>query len=286
MSNTEDINSRELVKDAEIPAYRFYPILEGIVISILMSIAFSITTFFIYDYSRKALNGEIREGLARTALVTSFLIDGDLQRRFISRAQESTADYERALQPLLNIQRSDASIATAYTTVMREGKVYFMLDATPTGDADEDGLDDKGHIMQEYFDAPVEMRDAFRLHRVVTTKDPYQDRWGTYMAAFAPFYDSSGHFAGIAAIEINARNYRARLGPLNRITLFAFLAGEIIAFAVGFIVWFLRGFSRRIHTSRMKIYAELLIERKQDDSSCQKDEPARGYVQLPKVIPS
>lgn len=261
MDTIEHIRSQEPARDSDIPAYRFYPAWEAVLITFLMSVAFSITTYFIFDYSRKALNGEIREGLARTALVTSFLIDGDLHRTITTRAQESSADYDRALQPLVNVQRADPSIATAYTTVMQDGKVYFVLDATPAGDADGDGLDDKGHVMQEYFDAPEQMREAFRLRKLVTTNVPYRDRWGTYMAAFAPCYDSSRRFAGVVAIEIRAKNYQARLDPLNRITLIAFLAGLVVAVAVGFAVWLLRSFSQRIHKSRIQIYAELLAER-------------------------
>lgn len=253
-----------------IPSYRFYPVREAVFISMMMAAAIAITTFFIFDYSYKALKGEIREGLARTASVLALLIDADLHETFTSRDQERSAAYSRALAPLANVQKADTSIAFAYTAVMRNGKVCFVLDPTPAGDANGDGVDEKSHIMQEYKDAPKQLVEALRYRKVVTTSTPYHDQWGDFMAAFAPFYDSANRFIGVVGIEVRVDNYEARHTPIWRATLFALLAGSAVAVVVGFMVWYMRSSSRTINTSRQRLYAELLNERMHNASSGQR----------------
>ncbi|NTU54163.1 MAG: chemotaxis protein [Chlorobiaceae bacterium] len=250
-----------------VPSYGFRPFLEALVIGIAVFAAISLTTTFIYKYTLDALKGEIREGLARTASVIAPSINGDLHRQFHSREQETSPEYARALVPLSNALRTDKSIAYVYTVVLRDGKVYFVLDPTPPGILNDDGLEEKSHIMQEYADAPAELLLAIRRQKTVTSKEPYQDAWGSFMSGFAPFYDSTGRFVGIVAVEIKADNYYARLEPVKRATVRAVVTGFFTAFTIASLVWFMRNFSRVINSSRSQIYADLIEARKTNSES-------------------
>ena len=53
--------------------------------------------------------------------------------------------------------------------------MFFVLDPTPEGDSDGDGVDDKAHIMDEYSEATEDMITALKEERVVVSKEPYQD---------------------------------------------------------------------------------------------------------------
>lgn len=233
-------------------------------VGIIVFVVISITTTVIYYSTLTAMKGEIREGLARTASVLALSVDGDLHRTFHSPAQENTPEYQKAVQPLLRTLRADSTISFVYTVVMKEGKPYFILDPTPPGDMNGDGIDEKSHIMQEYSDASPVMRHALRMRKTETEAQPYKDSWGSSISGYAPFYDTSGAYVGIVGVDVNARNYYQRLEPIRRATVRAVVTGFFTAFIVGSLVWFMRNFSKVINRSRLRIYADLLMERQRN----------------------
>ena len=79
-----------------------------------------------------------------------------------------------------------------YTCVMRGGKVYFILDPTPAGDADGDGVDDKSHLMQPYPEASLELISSLRSGEVTVMSEPQRDPWGVFLSAYAPIKNAAG----------------------------------------------------------------------------------------------
>jgi len=244
------------VKSFETAEYRIHPLAEAIVIGAVVFLAIFSTTYFIYRHALEAQKGEIREGLVRTGKVLAAYIDGDGHRTFQSRDQETTEAYAQALRPLEQVLRADRSIRYVYTAVLKDGKVRFVLDAAPSGDADGDGVDDKAHIMEEYPEADEDMLRALRERVTVTSAEPYVDRWGSFVSGYVPFFDSRGGFVGILGIDIDSSNYFARLAPIKRATVRAMVTGFFIAFLVSAAVWFTRNFSRVINRSRLTIHRE------------------------------
>jgi hypothetical protein len=242
---------------AALPAYRFRPVPEAIVFGTAIFLAILLTTLFIHYSALEALKGEIRDGLARTGSVLAVNVDGDLHETIVSRSQEGEEAYERAIEPLRRTVLSDESIAFAYTLVLSDNKVFFVLDPTESGDIDGDGVDEKAHVMQEYRSPTEEMMTALIKHRQVTEKKPYLDIWGAFISGYTPIFNSDGKFVAILGLDIRADNYYKRLAPIRRSTARALVVGFFIAFISASSVWFLRNFSRIISISRLKIYGEL-----------------------------
>lgn len=236
--------------------YRIYPLTEALIIGITAFLAIFFTTYFIYLHALAAQKGEIREGLARTGAVLAQFVNGDLHETFVSPTQERTLAYRRALVPFMKTLAADPSIRFVYTGVMRDGKVYLVLDPTPPGDADGDGVDDKAHIMEYYPDAAKAMVTALKERRVATSKEPYVDEWGSFLSSYIPFYDSKGKFVGVVGIDIDATNYFKRLEPIKQATVRTMMTGFFIAFLVGALVWFMRNFSRIINSSRHSLFRD------------------------------
>lgn len=238
--------------------YRFHPLAEAAGIGVLVCAVILLTTFFIYHHAVNAQRGEIQQGLLRTAAVLSTFVDCDQHPLFVSPEQEASDAYREAIAPFQRALRADGTIANVYTAVLKDGKVYLVLDPMPAGDADGDGVDDKGHIMQEYSEATPEILRALTDQTVVTTGEPYRDRWGAFVSGYVPLYDSRNSFVGILGVDIRADDYITRLAPIRRATLRAMVAGFFIAFLVSAMVWFLRNFSKVINRSRLRIHAEYL----------------------------
>jgi hypothetical protein len=130
----------------------------------------------LYQRAARALRDELRAGLVRTAATAARFVDGDGHRRFTDRSQETSPEYARALRPLERILHASGDIRYIYTCVLVRGQVCFVLDPTPAGDADHDGIDDKSHIMQPYPDATPEMLRALRTGRIEAERQPSRDR--------------------------------------------------------------------------------------------------------------
>ncbi len=235
--------------------YKIHPLAEALFIGICVFFAITFTTYFIYFHALNAQKGEIREGLMRTAQVVATYIDGDTHKTFKDRSQEQGEAYKRAIAPFERALTADDSIKYLYTGILIEDKVFFVLDPTPEGDSDGDGVDDKAHIMDEYSEATDDMITALKEKRVVVSKEPYQDRWGSFVSGYIPFYDSNNEFVGVLGIDIEASNYFMRLAPIKRATTRTMVVGFFIAFLIASLVWFTRRFGLVINQKRLALVA-------------------------------
>lgn len=238
--------------------YRFYPLVEASVIGLVTFVAIFLTSYFIFYYSLEAQKDEIREGLVRTAQALITTIDAKLHQTFTHKEQENTEAYQRAIEPFAHLLKLNTQIKFVYTAILKDDKIYFILDPTPNGDGDGDGVEDSVDIMQEYDDPSGLFREALKKQQIVVTKEPIADQWGSYFGAYVPFYDKDGHFVGILGMDITAANYYKRLEPIKRATVRAMVAGFFIAFIVGSLVWFTRHFSTMINRNRSRLLKELL----------------------------
>jgi len=252
-------NKNEKSQMQYIGAFRFYPFLEAIIISLISFAAILISTYFIYYHALNGQKEEICEGLLRTALVAASFVDGDIHQKFINPDQEKSVMYEQALVPLQKILKADASVAYVYTVVMKNGKVYFVLDPTPAGDVDNDGIDDKSHIMQEYEEVPKRMLQALKTENSVVEQNPWSDRWGNFLSAYVPVYNSHNKVVAILGVDIRADNYYKRLEPIKRATIRAMVTGFFISFLIGSIIWFTRKFLKVMNHSCHQIYQDYLL---------------------------
>lgn len=241
--------------------YRFMPLTEAIVIGISMFIAVFSTTFFVYTHALNAQKGEIQDGLMRVARTLSKFIDGDLHKTFVSRSQEHSDAYREAIAPLEKALEADPTIAFVYTIIYKDGQVHFILDPTPPGDEDGDGVEDKSHIMQPYPEATPEMLIAVKEQKSIVEPHVYTDRWGSFLSGYVPFYDSEGNYVGVLGVDINADEYVARFNPIKRATIRAMVTGFFMAFLVGSLVWFMRHFSKVINDRRIALLDDLMRQK-------------------------
>ncbi len=242
--------------------HTFRPLAESLVIGICMFAAVMVTTLFLYFHSMRALKIEIQNGLLRTAITLSQFVDGDLHETLLDPSRQDSAAYEEAVDPLARAVAADSTMAYAYTLVLREGGVYFVLDPTPAGDADGDGVDDKSYIMEAYPDPSPVMLEALKTGKPVVEQEVYSDKWGTFLSGYAPVHDSDGKVVAILGIDITADDYVERLKPIRQATIRSVVTGLFMAFIVGSLIWFVRNFTREINRKRLEAlrHMERLME--------------------------
>ncbi|MCM8539293.1 MAG: hypothetical protein NE328_03390 [Lentisphaeraceae bacterium] len=253
--------------------YKFFPLYEGLFIGVTSLISLQLVIYFLYFHARAAQDGEIKEGLLRTAKIVASSIDVEAHKKLHSKKMQNDPLYQQSLSPLKKALESDEDIEYIYTTVMKDGKVFFILDAADPGDSDGDGVEDKSLILDSYEDASVELVEALKNKQALTSDKPYEDSWGHHISVFVPFYDTAGEMEGALCIDVSAKRYFERLAPIKTAAQRAAVGAFVMSFFFGLSVWFLRSFSRQMNTSRRRIAKDFEAFFNQKKSSKKELEP-------------
>lgn len=181
---------------------------------------------------REALIAEVRSDLRRTAVVAAAAIDAGLHRQLTDPAQEKEPLYQQAVAPLRSILRSTTSIRFIYTCILKDGRVYFVLDPTPQGDADGDEVEDHSFLMDPYDEANPVLRSVLAGGPAATDEQPVTDRWGATFSGYAPFHDELGNAVGCVGVDIDLEQFEQRLSGMRS----ALLLGVLLALACSALV--------------------------------------------------
>ena len=243
----------------EVKEYKSRPLREALLAGGFVFCIVFINSYFIHHWAMEAQKGEIGEGIARAGDVIATMLD--IARHNSYRNVEQMKDPEYQADHLI-LQRviETGAFVYCYTTIMQQGKILFILDGSPPGDADSDGVEDSVSLMEVYTEPSQDLLKVFETHKPVVSQEPYHDKWGAFISAYVPLFDKDGQFAGVLGIDISADNYYARLAPITRAAQRAYVNGFFVAFMVGCIVWFLRKFILVINTSRLSIHDRLKAE--------------------------
>ncbi len=217
-----------------------HPVSLGILIGIGIFTTACISSSILYYRSLNALQVEVRANLIRLAQAAATVVDGDRHKTFTTPEQESTPAYMKAIDPLNKILSASTNCRYIYTCIYRDNNVYFILDPTPAGDEDGDGVDDKSHIMQPYDDPSAELLAVLQTGVAGADSQPYPDMWGTFVSGYAPFYDSENKLIGVVGIDLDAQEY---INKLHDLKIAAYLGGAsalVMAIMVGGFVFILR----------------------------------------------
>ena len=129
---------------------RLYSVRDAVLSSLtVLAIACS-SVALLYSTARSAFVASVHEDLLKLAQAAASVVDGDLHRTLVSAEQETTPAYETAVRPLRRIMESVPDIRYLYTVVLGGQQPRFILDATPPGDSDGDGVEDHSCILETY----------------------------------------------------------------------------------------------------------------------------------------
>lgn len=269
-ANTETLR---LIDELAPVKYRVKPLLEAALVGAAILLATLTSSYFIYLRALNAQEGEIRQGLLRTAHVAAAIIDPQVHQSYTSPDEESGEIYQRHLAPLVAMKASDPQIAYLYTAIQKpDGKIHFIYDVTPTPDNPcqlddqdkpiEDGecvVDDSVGLL-EFYESQAEnlaIIKAFDTRRDTTSDEPYTDDYCTCISGYVPLLDADGQFYGVLGMDIDISDYNARLKPIKRATNRALVTGFFIAFITASVVWFLRNFIGILNRRRTIMFEKL-----------------------------
>jgi signal transduction histidine kinase len=186
-------------------------------------------------------DANIRNALRRSAIACALAVDPAVHQSLTEASQEGSPPYEQACEQLRQTKRAlegPEQFAFVYTCIQRDGQIYFVLDPTPTGDANHDGVDDKSHLMQAYPDASPELRRTLETGKLTVAAVPRRDAWGTFLSAFAPLHSASGDLIGVVGVDMELSVFLAQLQRLDRASLLYGTGILFVSVLMGLAVWF------------------------------------------------
>jgi PAS domain S-box-containing protein len=208
-----------------------------------------------YLHARDAIEREFYQMLLNTALAAATTVDPELHKTF-RPGEETTEKYQRAIEPLAKIQATNPKIKFIYTFTRKDGKIYFILDATPPGDHDNDGVEDKSYIGDEYPEANTMAHTALDSGTPQTTP-VVNERWGKLVSAYIPLRDRTGSVVGALGVDITAADYLNTLGKAEAILHQNLLLAAGLAALVGWGVWLFLSYRARVAAEQQAQRAQL-----------------------------
>ena len=195
-------------------------------------------------YLHLTVQREFREDLADLAVKASRLVDAQLHQRIRLSEHLDNPDYRLAVAPLQRMKRATPEIRYIYTLVRDGERVRFVLDAAAPGDSDQDGIEDRSGVWEEYAKAPEAAWLALgadgRPGIVNVTRKPYRDRWGEFVSAYAPVFDATGRQIAVVGVDMDASIWHTALVNAGYGVSSALLPVSLIILGHTFVAWRMR----------------------------------------------
>lgn len=169
-----------------------------ITLVIVLLAGLAATTYAVITTSRS-----IKASLVQRSESMAELIPGStLTKLKGSEADLKSADYQKLKKSFINIRKSNGDIRFIYVLALRYDNkdAFFYLDSEPPES------EDYSYPGQSYREGLEDVQTSYqeKRSRVLPIE---QDRWGVWLSAFSPIYDSDGSVAGILGIDVPARHY-------------------------------------------------------------------------------
>ncbi len=179
--------------------------------------------------------------LARTAAVS---IDPELHEKIRRPEQLNDPQYLQAVAPLRRICLAVPSIHYAYTMVLADGEVHFVLDAADPRSRTASGKPEQSGVWEVYKHMTATMRRALgdgRSAGVATASDKlHTDEWGTFMSGMAPIFDAHGRQIGAVGLDVDASTVVDRLDAYQRRALLGLAPAGLLIVIAGFLYYRVR----------------------------------------------
>jgi len=229
------------------PAHRGRPpLLDAILAGVALFLLAAGAVTWYHRKAQDSLVEESRASLSRTAALAATFVDGDALDTVIAAGREDIPAWNRIALPLRHLQALTGDVRYAYVMRLDGDSVRFIVDASPSGDQDHDGMEDHSPIGSSYPWAAPELLQALRDGSRQVDMRLIRDPWGIFLSAYAPVRNSRGVLLGVVGIDLDAREWVRSQIHLREAWLFciALIALSSLAAAVG--VFLLRRRSRSL----------------------------------------
>jgi signal transduction histidine kinase len=243
---------------------QIHPLREATLACLTVFLVSCVGLFLVYRYARAAQLETVRDDLASLARTLAVQIDGDAHRRLTSPDQAESSEYLDVVKPMVAFHRANPQLFYVYTAVLRNDRIMLVA-GTDQIMPDPRNADQPDAIMTPYGGDDLEFLTALREGRVMANAEPVTDPQGTFMSAFAPFYDSQGTLVGVAGVDLELSDLLARLARIRQAAYLGVTGVGVLSFATGFLFWRTRRSAAAAAERLQRFTSELQIAKEQAD---------------------
>jgi signal transduction histidine kinase/CheY-like chemotaxis protein len=223
---------------------QWHPVTVGVVTFLLVMTPMMIAVWNMHNKADQILKKGIHDQLLSAASVMAKVINVDAHESLRMSGQDLSAAYQQQVQKLNAAKMAvDQSrmIKFAYTCILDGADVRFVLDATPDGDSDHDGMNDRAKLMEIYEQPTATLLEVLKTGMPKVNQEPYTDRWGTFMSGFAPIFDSNGRLVAAAGVDMSLEDYELTRSGLRHVATMSALGVLFLSYVAGaWMAWYHR----------------------------------------------
>ena len=209
----------------------------GLIAGMTVLYVIVLCTWLSYAISIRIQRETLDEELLVLARLAAAQIDPAAHAALTDPAQQNGEAYQVVVAPLREMLTAASAVRYIYTVRNSPEGPRFVVDAADSVDTDGDGVIDQSTLGELYEEADPTMIRALATGEAAVTPEPYSDRWGTFVSAYAPVYRADGTLECIVGVDTTAENYLSRVARMNRAALLALLVGAMASVGVGVVVW-------------------------------------------------
>lgn len=207
----------------------------------------------------------VRRHVQDQALLAAARVDVASHERLTQSEQEGSAEYHRALAPLLQLHRGHPHIQYLWTVrVAPNDQQTFVLETSvdPIIKQVQESLGRSQDIIP--FLTPNSAETVFgassiprlRAGEAVVFPVPYVDDHGTYIEARAPLNDASGRFVGYLGLDYGLDSFKAQVNEVR----FAGFGAMLLALVLALV---LARFAHQTRAASGTLRREIAVQRDQ-----------------------
>jgi len=189
--------------------------------------------------SKQARLENLRSHVAEVAQLAASVVDGDLHRQLLDKANYTPELYARVLKPLVRFHSADQDIFYVYTMMERDGKSFFVVDTAASSDlVTRHQL--RASAYMEPFETLDKEPDADWLQRIAAGQTYVypqflHDEYGYFLSGHTPIYDSQGRYSGFVGVDFDIQYYLAQEARFRAISIGTLIAAILMALLIGYL---------------------------------------------------
>lgn len=196
-----------------------------------------IACWLLFTVSANSVTEASRQELLSGAKLVSLTVNAEAQAAFNSKTSQNDPILKRETDNLRTALTKTIDIRYVYTLGKNEkGQICFLVDATPEGDLDKDGVEDKSNVFDVVTAVTPEMQEAFDTGIPTVEKSPTKDSWGTWQSAYAPIMTASGKLI-VVGVDRDARVLEGRIAGLKSAFVWASIFISVFGFLAVVLLW-------------------------------------------------
>ncbi|MCW5936861.1 MAG: HD domain-containing protein [Fimbriimonadaceae bacterium] len=187
---------------------------------------------FVSNRALEATKSSHADELSSIARLAAQQIDPVAHDALKSPSDAKLDSYWQQIDRLAQVFSATANVSAIYTVRRSKSGFIYVLDTTPVGDANHDGMEDRSPFLDKVLRDPSAMSEAYRNGMGSVELRPIGSRRGVAISAFAPIRDAQGQIVGLVGVDRPYSYLKEELDHTNSITLVGCIVVTILAFLV------------------------------------------------------